>query len=128
MLELGGLGADAKILQFRDISTYMKCFYSATFVATACVCRKVSVSSNNHMMHPLTISGNRYIGAQHRFIMADSFIRISGGPGVQPLRFLQSKGIEIPKNIKISNANLYRTSPLYYRNSQQETMAHPGPH
>jgi len=86
------------------------------------------------MMHPLTISGNRHVGAQHKFIMADSFKRISGGPGVQPpeaVRFLQSKGINIPKidakNIKINNANLYHTSPLDYRNFQQETMAHPNP-
>ena len=35
------------------------------------------------MMHPLTISGNRHVGAQHRF-KADSFKRISGGLGLQP--------------------------------------------
>ena len=46
--------------------------------------RKVSVSSNSHMMHPLTISGNMHMGAQHKFIMADNFKRISGGGGATP--------------------------------------------
>ena len=95
-MELGGSGGmpprkilkiDAKILQFKDISTFMKCFYSATcnmLLAKACVYRKDSVSSSSHMMHPLTISGNRHVGAQRRFIMADSFKRISGGRGATP--------------------------------------------
>jgi len=72
------------------------------------------------------------MGAQNRFIMADSFKRVSKGPGVQPpeaVRFF--RGIKIPKidakNIKINNDNLYHTSLLDYRNFQQETMAHPGP-
>jgi len=87
------------------------------------------------MMHPLTISGNEHVGVQHRFIMADSLKRISGRPGMQPpeaVRFLKLKGIKISKidakNIKINNASLYRTSPLDYRDFQQETMAHPGLH
>jgi len=50
----------------------------------------------------------------------------------EAVRFLQSKGIKIPKtdakHIKINNANLYRTSLLDYHNFQQETMAHPGLH
>ena len=47
----------------------------------------------------------------------------------EAVRFLQSKGIKIPKidakNIKINNTDLYHTSPLDYH---QETMAHPDPH
>jgi len=43
-------------------------------LATACVDRKVSVTSNNHMMHPLTINGNRYI-------MADSLKNFRGSGG-----------------------------------------------
>jgi len=50
---------DAKILQFRDISTYIyNAFILPHYVAPASVYRKVSVSSNNHMMHSVTISGN----------------------------------------------------------------------
>jgi len=71
MLELEGSGGimpprkflniDTKILQFRDISTYMNAFILPHYVVTACVYKKDSVSSNNHMMHPLTISGNRCV-------------------------------------------------------------------
>jgi len=62
------------------------------YVATACVNRKVSVTSNNHMMHPLTISGN--IG-----MLWLTVLKISGGLGVTPpeaVRFLQSKDFKIP--------------------------------
>jgi len=51
------------------------------YAATACVNGKVSVSSKNHMMHPLTISGNTHMGVQHRFITAE---RISGVWGLDP--------------------------------------------
>jgi len=72
------------------------------------------------------------MGAQPRFIMADSFKRISGGAGGVTPRFLQSKGIKMPKSdaktIKINNVNLYCTNPLDYCNFQQEAMAHPGTH
>jgi len=85
MLELGGSGGmpprkiflnRCKILQFRDISTYkmlLLCLQILHYAGIACINGKVSVSSNNHMMHPLTISGNRHVGVQQRFIMADSF-------------------------------------------------------
>ena len=43
-----------------------------------CVNGKDFISSNNHMMHPLTISGNRHVRAQHRFSMADSSKRNLG--------------------------------------------------
>jgi len=72
---------DAKIQQFRDVSTHKMLLFSLQilhYAATACVNGKISVSSNDHMMHPLTISGNRHMGVQHRFIMVDSFKRISG--------------------------------------------------
>ena len=55
------------------------------YAATACVNGKVSVSSNNHMMHPLTIT-----------VMADSFKRISGVRPSEAVRFFQSKGFKVP--------------------------------
>jgi len=64
------------------------------YAGTACVNGKVSVSSNNHMLHPLTISGNRHVAVQHRFIMADSVKRISGVWGLA--RHCQSKGFKVP--------------------------------
>ena len=52
-------------------------------------------------MHPLSINGNRHVGAQHRLIMAsaDTFKIFLGGLGVAPpeaVGFLQSKGIKVP--------------------------------
>jgi len=42
--------------------------------------------------------------------MADSFKEFQGVQPPEAVRFLQSKGIKIDaKNIKINNANLYRT-------------------
>jgi len=133
MLEVGGSGGmppgnffkiDAKILQFRDISTYIKCFYSACrYAATARVNGKVSVSSNNHMIHPLTISGNRHTGVQHRFIIADSFKRISGVWGLDPQKlcdFFNLRALKYPKiDAKNIKSNLYCTGPLDYSNFQQ---------
>jgi len=72
------------MLQFRNISTYMLLFCHIMLPQRVFIYRKVSVSSNDHMMHPLTIGGNRHLGAQHRFTMADSFKRISGGSGCNP--------------------------------------------
>ena len=72
------------------------CLQILHYAATACINGKVSVSSNNHMMHPLTISDNRHMGVQHRFIMADSFKRISGVRPPEAVRFFQSKGFKVP--------------------------------
>jgi len=113
MLELEGgrghgppgkfLKIDAKILQFRDLSTYIKYFYSATLCCyIVCIYRKVSVSLNNHIMHLLTISSNRHVGAQHRFIMADNFKK---GVGLSQ-KFYQLFLPEFPKNL-----------PLFFFNS-----------
>jgi len=57
---------------------HLFCLQILHYTGTASVNGKVSVSSNNYMLHPLTISDNRHMGVQHRFIMADSF-KGSGG-------------------------------------------------
>ena len=75
------------------------CLQILCYAATACVNGKVSVSSNNQMMHPLTISSNKHMGVQHRYIMSDSFKKKFRGLGVrspEAVRFFQSKGFKVP--------------------------------
>ena len=87
---------DAKILKFRGISTHIKCCLQILcYAATACVNGKISV--------------NRHMGVQHKFIMADSFKRISGVWGLED--FFNLREIDA-KNIKINKSNLYCTSSL----------------
>jgi len=84
------LKIDAKIETFRNAFILPYC------VATACVYRKVSVSSNSHMMHPLMIGMWEHSIHLLWLIVLKEF---QGGQAVQPPeaeRFLQSKGIKIP--------------------------------
>jgi len=67
------------------------CLQILYYAATACINGKVSVSSNNHMMHPLTISGNRHVEAQHRFTVLKEFQGIWGLYPSEAVRFLYPK-------------------------------------
>jgi len=68
-------------------------------------------------MYPLTINGNKYVGAQHRVSMADIFKRWSG--------IITPRSCDPKIDAKINNTILYCTSPLDYRLG---TIDHPGPH
>jgi len=84
-------------VKYCNLETFPHFYFAIIMLQQHVLNMKVSISSNNHMMHPLTISGNRHVRAQYRFIMADSFKEFQEGSREHnPQRFLQSKGFKIP--------------------------------